>query len=151
MAEQLTDIAQRRGWPLRHVVNKQSLPIVSERWPTKLGECQLVLAAWSGDSLSLRLTFREDGLPGLKGLVEDHRDEWRDVFPAEFANPPYRIVFANLGYDVPMPEMGDTKALADIVERTERMVEAMVPLVTAYFEEAARVDASRNDGNRGDR
>lgn len=35
---------------------------------------------------------------------------------------------------VPMPEMGDTRALADVVERTEKMAEAMVPLVTEYFE-----------------
>ncbi len=29
---------------------------------------------------------------------------------------------------------GDAGALADVVERTEKMAEAMVPLVTEYFE-----------------
>ena len=33
-----------------------------------------------------------------------------------------------------MPEMMDTGSLAEVVERTEKMAEAMVPLVDEYFE-----------------
>lgn len=133
VAEQVPEIARRHGWPLRYVVNKRSLPIFSERWPTKLSQCQLVLAWWSGEKLSFRLTFRDEDLPGLREFLEERRDQWYEAFPAEFANPPYRIVYANLGYDIPMPEMGDTGALADVVDWTERMVTVMVPLVDEYF------------------
>ena len=34
---------------------------------------------------------------------------------------------------MPIPEMGDTGALADVVKRTEKMAEAIVPLLDAYF------------------
>ncbi len=34
-----------------------------------------------------------------------------------------------------MPEMGNAGALADVVERTEKMTEAMMPLVDAYFDQ----------------
>ncbi len=135
VAERLPDIARRHGWPLRYVRNKQSLPMVSTRWPTSLDRCQLVLGVASRDKLSLRLKFRHDDLPGLRKLMEHHRDEWREAFPAEFASPPYRTVYTYLAYEVPMPEMGDTSALADVVERTEKMAEAMVPLVDAYFDQ----------------
>ncbi len=134
VAKQLPDIMRRHGWSLGHVVNKQSLPIVSERWPTRLDQCQLVLTTWSRDKLSLRLKFREQDLPRLRELLEERRDEWRGAFPAEFANPPYETVYTSLAYEVPMPEMGDTGALADVIERTERMAGAMVPLVDEYFE-----------------
>ena len=40
-----------------------------------------------------------------------------------------------------MPEMGNTGALAEVVERTEKMAEAMVPLVTEYFEGSQPSDA----------
>ena len=66
-------------------------------------------------------------------MQDSRRDDWHEAFPAEFANPPYELVFANLGYDVPIPDMGDTSALADVVERTEKMAEAMVPLLDEYF------------------
>ena len=39
-----------------------------------------------------------------------------------------------MGYGVPRPEVGDADALANVVERTEKMAGAMVPLVTRYFE-----------------
>ena len=106
---------------------------MSERWPSTLDQCQLVLVLWPRDKLNFRLTFREDDLPGLGDMLDSRRDDWHEAFPAEFANPPYELVFANLGYDVPIPEMGDTNALADVVERTERMAEAMVPLLDEYF------------------
>ena len=32
-----------------------------------------------------------------------------------------------------MPETGDTGALAEVVEQTEKLAEAMVPLLDAYF------------------
>ncbi len=134
VAERLPDIARRHGWPLRYVRNKQSLPMVSTRWPTTLDRCQLVLGVASRDKLSLRLKFRHDDLPGLRELMEQHRDEWREAFPAEFASPPYPTVYTTLTYEVPMPEMGNAGALAEVVERTERMAEAMVPLVDEYFE-----------------
>jgi len=57
-------------------------------------------------------------------VQDSRRDDWQEAFPAEFAN---------LGYDVPIPEMGDTSALADVVKRTEKMAEAMVPLLDQYF------------------
>ena len=133
VAERVPEIARRHGWTLRYVVNKQSLPIVSRHWPTRLDQCELVLAAWSRDKLSFRLMFRGPDVPGLKKLLEERRDDWRKVFPAEFASPPYKTVFTSLAYEVPMPEMGDTGALDDVIERTERMAEAMVPLVDEYF------------------
>ena len=64
VSEQVPEIARRHGWSLRHVVNKQSLPIVSERWPTRLDQCQLVLTTWSRDKLSFRLKFRNKTCPG---------------------------------------------------------------------------------------
>lgn len=85
------------------------------------------------ETLSFRLKFRHDDLPGLRELLEERREEWCETFPAEFAAPPYPMVSTNLGYDVPMPEVGDTAMLADIVGRVERMAGAMVPLVTVYF------------------
>ena len=73
-------------------------------------------------------------MPGLRELLEERRDQWREAFPAEFADPPNPTAYTNLSYEVPMPEMGDTGALADVVERTERMAGAMVPLLHEYFE-----------------
>ncbi len=134
VAKQLPDIARRHGWSLGHVVNKQSLPIVSDLWPTKLDQCQLVLTTWVRDKLSFRLKFLHEDLPGLRELLEERRDEWRDNFPADFANPPSPTVSTNLIYEVAMPEVGDTKALAEVVEFTEKMVAAMVPLLDRYFE-----------------
>ncbi len=52
-----------------------------------------------------------------------------------FGNPPYPTVYSNLSYDVPLPKMGDTDALADIIERTEKMFGAMVSMVSKYFEQ----------------
>jgi hypothetical protein len=43
------------------------------------------------------------------------------------------MVSTNLGYDVPMPEVGDTAMLTDVVERVERMAGATVPLLNEYF------------------
>lgn len=43
------------------------------------------------------------------------------------------MVSTSLGYDVPMPEVGDTAMLTDVVERVERMAGAMVPVVTDYL------------------
>lgn len=34
VAEKLPEIARRQGWVVQHVINKQSLPFVSDRWPT---------------------------------------------------------------------------------------------------------------------
>ena len=34
-----------------------------------------------------------------------------------------------------MPEMGDTRALDDVIERMEKLPEAMGPLVNAYLEQ----------------
>ena len=134
VAAQLPEIARRHGWSLRHFVRKQSLPFVSEHWPTTLDQCQLVLGAWSREELSLRLKFRHDGLPGMRELIEDRRQDWREGFPAIFANPPYPSVYTNLACEVPMLKMGDTSALTELVEQTERMAEVMVPLVDEYFE-----------------
>ena len=141
VADRLPDIAHRHGWPLRHFVRKQSLPFVSEGWPSSLDQCQLALGLASKEMLSLRLKFRHEDLPALRELVEERSDDWREQFPAEFANPPYPTVYTTLACEVPMPEMGDTGALADVIERTERMAEAMVPLVTEYFERGQRSDA----------
>ncbi len=135
VADRLPDIAHRHGWPLRHFVRKQSLPFVSEGWPSSLDQCQLALGLASKEMLSLRLKFRHEDLPALRELVEERSDDWREQFPAAFANPPYPTVYTTLAYEVPMPEMGDRDALADVVERTERMVGVMVPLVTEYFEQ----------------
>ena len=106
---------------------------VSEHWSTKLDQCQLVLATWSRDKLSFRLKFRHDALPGLRELLEERRDEWREGFPAEFATTPYETVYVNLTYSVPTPEVGDAQGLAEIIGRVDRMIGVMVPLVTAYF------------------
>ncbi len=133
VAERLPDIARRHEWTLKHVINKQSLPMVSTRWPTTLDRCQLVLGVASRDKLSLRLKFRHDDLPGLRELMEQRRDDWREQFPAEFTSPPYRTVYTYLAYEVPMPKMGNAGALAEVVERTERMTEAMMPLLDEYF------------------
>ena len=133
VAQQLPDIARRLGSSLRHVVNKQTLPIVSERWPTTRDQCQLVLTVWSG-KLSLGLKFRQEDLSGLRKLVEDRRDDWREAFPADFTSPPYKTVYTSLAYEVPMPDMGDKRALAEVIERTERMAGAMLPLLEEYFE-----------------
>ena len=133
VAEQLPEIARRHAWSLRHFVRKQSLPFVSEHWPTTLDQCQLVLATWSRDKLSFRLKFRHGEVPGLRELLEGRRDRWCGDFPAEFAAPPYETLYTNLGYDVPMMDVGDTKMLADAVERTEKMAGAMVPLLEEFF------------------
>ena len=42
-------------------------------------------------------------------------------------------MYTTLGYEVPMPEMGETSTLAQVVERTEKMADAMVLLVTDNF------------------
>ena len=105
----------------------------STRWPSSLDQCQLALALATKETMSLRLKFRHDDLPGLRGLVDERSDGWREQFPAEFAEPPYPSVYTTLAYELPMPEMGDTAALADVVERTEKMSEAMVPLLDEYF------------------
>ncbi len=83
--------------------------------------------------MSVRLKFRHDDLPKLREHVEERSDEWREKFPAEFASPPYPTVYTTLTYEVPMPEMGNAGALADVVERTEKLAEAMVPLLDEYF------------------
>ncbi len=100
-----------------------------------------MLGVASRDKLSLRLKFRHDDLSGLRELMEHHRDEWREAFPAEFASPPYQTVYTYLAYEVPMPEMGNAGALADVVERTEKLAEAMVPLLDEYFEGGQPFDA----------
>ena len=133
MAERMPDIARRHGWPLRHFVRKQSMPFLSEDWPTTLDQCQLALSLGSKEMMGLRLKFRHDDLPELRKLLEDRSDGWREQFPAAFAEPPYPSVYTTLAYEVPMPEMGDTAALVQVVEQTEKLAEAMVPLLDAYF------------------
>ena len=89
--------------------------------------------------------------PDLEDFLNGRRDEWGDAFPAQFAPPPYRIVFLNLSYHVPRPEIGDADALADIVERTEQMLAVMLPLTTDYFECRHTGDDGRADGSGGAR
>ncbi len=133
VAERMPDIARRHEWPLRHFVRKQSMPFLSEDWPTTLDQCQLALSLGSKEMMGLRLKFRHDDLPGLRKLLEDSGDGWREQFPASFAEPPYPSVYTTLAYEVPMPEMGDTAALAEVAQQTEKLAEAMVPLLDEYF------------------
>ena len=149
VAKELPEIARRRGWEMRHRVNKQSLPMVSEAWPTALGDCQLRLDTFKKGAVTLSLLARKEATPGLEEFLDGRRDEWGDAFPAQFAHPPYTIVFLNLSYHVPRPEIGDAEALADIVERTEKMLAVMLPLTTDYFEEAAHADEGRAGGSGG--
>lgn len=133
VAKKLPEIAKRQGWEVGYKINKQSLPIVSVAWPTTLGDCQLRLDTYKKGVLAFSLSARKDATPGLQEFLEARRDDWREAFPAEFANPPYETVYANLTYNVPTPKLGDAEALADIVERTEKMAAAMVPLLDEYF------------------
>ena len=151
VAKELPEIARRRGWNMRHRVNKQSLPMVSEAWPTALGDCQLRLDTFKKGSVTFSLLARKEVTPDLEDFLDGRRDEWRDEFPAQFAHPPYRIVFLNLSYYVPRPEIGDADALADIVERTEKMLAVMLPLTTDYFECHHTGDDGRADGSGGAR
>ncbi len=91
--------------------------------------------------MALRLGVRKEAVPGLWEFLEARRGEWRSAFPAEFVNPPYHTANADLCYGVPRPEVGDADALANVVERTEKMAAAMVPLVTRYFEARSGADA----------
>ncbi len=141
VAEQMPGIARRHEWTLRHFVRKQSMPFLSEDWPTTLDQCQLALTLASKEMMGLRLKFRHDDLPGLREAIDERRDGWRAQFPAAFAEPPYPSVYTTLAYEVPMPEMGDTAALAEVVKRTEKLAEAMMPLLDAYF-------ARRETGDR---
>ncbi len=141
MAEKLPDIARRHGLSLRHRVNKQSLPVVSDGWPTVLGDCQLRLDTYKRGVLAFSLSARKDATPGLREFLGARRDDWREAFPADLANPSYETVYANLTFTAPTPKMGDAEALADLVERTEKMVAAMVPLLDEYFERRQTGDA----------
>jgi hypothetical protein len=133
VAKNLPEIAKQQGWVARFRINKQSLPFVSDAWPTSFGDCQLRLDVYKKDAVSLRLSVRKDGVPGLREFLEGRRDGWADAFPAEFANPPYPTVYTELAYSVPMPKVGDAAALRDIVERTEKMAGALVSLLDEYF------------------
>ena len=134
VAEKLPEIERSLGCRLQFRVNKQSLPIVSGAWPTVFGDCQLRLDTYKKGVLAFSLSARKDVTPGLREFLGARRDDWREGFPAEFTSPPHETPISNLTYSLPTPKLGDADALADVVERTEKMAEAMVPLVTAYFE-----------------
>lgn len=134
VAKELPEIAKRQGWEVRFRINKQSLPFVSLVWPTVMGDCQLRLDTRKKDAIALTFGFRKDAAPSLKEFLDARRDDWRDDFPAEFANPPYPSVYWNLTYDVPMPRVGDADAFSEILQRTEKMAGAVVPLISEYFE-----------------
>ena len=108
--------------------------MVSDAWPTALGDCQLRLDTYKKGLLAFTLYVRKDATIGLLEFIEARRGDWREAFPAEYAAPKYETAFSNLTYSVPTPELGDARALADIVERTERMAGVMVPLLAEYFE-----------------
>ena len=134
VAEKLPEIERSLGCRLQFRVNKQSLPIVSGAWPTVFGDCQLRLDTYKKGVLAFSLSARKDVTPGLREFLGARRDDWREGFPAEFTSPPHETPISNLTYSLPTPKMGDADALADVVERTERMAQAMVPLLDEYFE-----------------
>ena len=81
--------------------------------------------------------------------MKSRRDDWGEAFPAELAGPPHETVFSYLTYTVPAPEIGDARGLADVVERIEKMLAAMVPRITQYFNERAHSDGGDDEGGRG--
>lgn len=132
--EKLVLTERRLGRSLQFRVNKQSLPIVSDAWPTVFGDCQLRLDTYKKGMLAFSLSARKHVTPGLREFLGARQDDWREAFPADFADPSYETVYANPTFTVPTPKLGDAEALADIVEQTEKMVAAMVPLLDEYFE-----------------
>ena len=134
---------------MRYKRNKQSLTMMSDTWPTGLGDCQLRLDTYKKGALAFSLSARKDATRGLQEFLEARRDDWREAFPAELADPPHETVNSNLTYPAPAPEIGDATGLADVVERTERMVGAMVPLITEYFDERAHSDGGDDEDDRG--
>ena len=134
VAESLPEMAERQGWRVKYKINKQSLPFASDSWPTALGDCHLRVDMWKKDALQLRMTMKDEAVPGLIGFLESRRNMWRDAFPAEFATPSHTTSYSNLSYGVPIPAVGDAKAIGEVADRVEAMARVMVPLLDEYFE-----------------
>ena len=141
VGEKLPEIAAELGWPLRHRINRQSIPFGSADWPLPLGECQLRVDVFKSASVSLRFSFRKASAPDLREFLEARELEWKSAFPAKFDPADPAASYLTMTLDLARPEIGNKQELNNVLGALKRMTNGLGPLVDRYFTEKEKTIA----------